>query len=40
MVALYCEEPGLGHNENKSAEESAFGDSLQIVVKIWIFFFF
>lgn len=38
MVALYSEEPGLGHNENKSADESAFLDSLQIVLKLWIFF--
>jgi len=37
MVA-YSEEPGLGHNENKSADESAFLDSLQIVLKLWIFF--
>lgn len=24
MVAFYCEETGLGHNEIKSADESAF----------------
>lgn len=39
MIALYSGEPGLGHNENKSADESAFLDSLQIVLKLWIFFF-
>ena len=38
MVALYCEETGLGHNEIKSAGESAFVGSLQIVVKAMDFF--
>lgn len=40
MVALCSEETGLGHNEIKSADESAFGGSLQIVVKAMDFFFF
>lgn len=35
---LYCEKSGFGHNENKSAGESAFLDSLQTVLKLWIFF--
>lgn len=39
MVALCSEETGLGHNEIKSADESAFGGSLQIVVKAMDFFF-
>lgn len=38
-VAFCCEETGLGHNEIKSADESAFLDSLQIVLKLWIFIF-
>lgn len=40
MIALYCEETGRGHNEIKSAGESAFGGSLQIAVKATDFFIF
>lgn len=40
MVALYSEEPGLGHNENKSADESAFFGQFANCVKAMDFFFF
>lgn len=37
-MAVVCrEETGLGHSAIKSAGESAFLDSLQIVLKLWIF---
>lgn len=34
MVALCCEETGLGHNEIKSADEKC-----KLWLKLWIFFF-
>lgn len=38
MVVVCPEETGLGLNAIKSAGETAFLDSLQIVLKLWIFF--
>lgn len=38
MVALFHEETGLGHNENKSADESAFFEQFANCVKamVWV----
>lgn len=40
MVALFHEETGLGHNENNSAEESAFFGQFANCVKatVWVCF--
>lgn len=38
MVAFYCEETGLGHNEIKSADESAFLGQFANCVKAMDFF--
>lgn len=38
MVALSCEETGLGHNENKSADGSGFFGQFANCVKAMDFF--